>query len=667
MSKRALAIVLALLGAMPLAAHPAGASTGSSTTTTVDREVHGTVAIPTGLPRQEGNFTRCTGAMAGITGTYTIINSVTPGANFSLTADAGTWAVDFDISFYASGPICGGSIAPTAVTPPLPYQNSGGDEHGVVPSTATFAVVTLLSPTPNQAFTYQEFTQAPVGYRTTAVKPTVVAVIEPVVAVTTENPNGFSPYHLDFTGAQFPWNTDTDPANDIDFNADPSPWLPGYPGATPVQLTLPTSPTQDVSTLHAQDAAAWSSMQASTLNDVHLYRLTGTKIIGAAAFSFPASSPVQLDSPTIYSKDNLKAHGTQTSSVAAGNIHGTCPDCLLVLLRGDANAAMKWATQQPWIDVISNSYSAAEGFPTSDPSGEQALHDGVVSGQTITWSAGNGADASSFVPALDYFDYRPGSDWVVTVSGTTPFDDQPDGSSKPADVAATDAEYPSAGGTTAGGSAQFAGTSNSAPLVAGVFGEALTKARMLLGDTTPGHASGVVAQGTPRPCDGGLASCPLDDGVLTRAELQQAVFDSVYPSPVRYDGVAPNGPNSVTALETAHPIPPQSPAASEGHGVIHGRLSPDRYDYEVRSYVDLLRGEVAPGPRPPGEHEWLVTDSMCRQQLWGQWDGGEYHAGDPEPAFDSTVDPTTAAATQAWWTWCSALPPGAGDTIGSLV
>jgi hypothetical protein len=653
-----LAAAVLVLGVTPIAAH----ATGSAGPATADREVHGVVSLPTGLPRNQGNTLRCSADAAGLGGTYALVNSVTPGTSFSLTADAGTWAADFDIAFYSGGPLCTGTTA----NPPLPYRNFGGDEHGVVPSGATFAVVTLLSPTPNQAFTYREFTPASVGYRTTAVKPTVVAVIEPVVAATTTNPNGFSPYHLDFTGAQHPWNTDADPTNDIDFNADPSPWLPGYPGATPVQLTLPTSPTQDVSTLHDQDAAAWGSMQASTLDDVHLYRLTGTKIIGAAAFSFPSDSVVQLDSPTIYSKDNLEAHGTKTSSVAAGNIHGTCADCVLVLLRGNAEAALTWATKQPWIDVISNSYGAATGFPTSQPAAEQSLHDGVVDGQTVTWSAGNGADGSSFAPDLDYFDYRPGSDWVVTVGGTTPGDDQPDGSSKPADVAATDSGYPAAAGTTAGGTSAFAGTSNSSPVVAGTFAEALTKARMLLGDTVPGHANGVVAEGSPRPCDAGLASCPLDDGVLTRAELQKALFDSIYPSPPRYDGVAPAGAVN-TAAAVAHPVPPLSPAVSEGHGVIHGRLNAARYDAEVQGYVDILRGGVAPGPRPPGEHAWLATDSMCRQRLWGTWDGGEYKPGDPAPAFDPTADPTTAAATQAWWAWCSVLPADSGDTIGANV
>jgi hypothetical protein len=650
-------LAAAAVPALPGAAGVAGATGTSPAASSTDREVHGTVALPSGGPRNTGPILRCAAEAVAVLGAAgTVITTVQPGSDYSLKADAGTWAVDFDIAFYAGGPVCTG----TSPAPRLSHRNFGGDEFGVVPAGATFAVVSLLSVVPNQAFTYREFTAGDVGYRPTAVKPTVVAVVEPVVVNPNGPPNGFSPYHLDFSGAEHPWNNDASPDNDIDFTADPSSWLPGYPGADPVQLTVPTTPDQDVTGLAAgPDKAAWASMQASDSNNVHLYRLTGTKIVGAAAFAFNANSVIQLDHPNIYGDDNLKAHGTHTSSVSAGNINGSCPECVLVLLRGDAEKAVKWAAAQPWIDVITNSYSAAAGVPREDRAFDDVVRNAVVGGQTVAWSSGNGTDGSNYVPGQSYGDHRTGSDWVVTVGGVEPISDQADGSSRPADVVSYDAGYPAAGGTTAGGKDLFDGTSNSAPVVAGTFAEALLRARMLLGDATPGHAGGVVAEGPLRPCDNAaVASCPLADGVLTRAELQAAVFGALYPSPLRTDAVVPTGAaNAITynghsTLQTPSYIP-------QGHGIVHGRLGDERYGVETRSIADLLRGAVAPGVRPPGERAWLTSDSLCRQRFWGEWDGGYYHHGDAMPAFDLT----TEAPAAAWWGLCTNLPQYFGEDL----
>ncbi|MDQ1446197.1 MAG: serine protease, partial [Acidimicrobiaceae bacterium] len=445
---------------------PSVARAGTTSSSSSDQEVHGVVTYPTGLPRNGGAPVRCAANGQGVPGTTATIASVTPGKSFALTADSGTWEADFDIAFYSAGPVCTGTTAAT----PLPYRNMGGDEYGVVPANATMAVVSLVSDSQKQAFTYREYVPAPVALRNAdQQKPTVVAIIEPLVLLDNlqGKANGFSPYHLDFSGAEHPWNRDGNSQNDIDFTADPSPWLPGYPGATPVQITVPTTADQDVSTLAAgPDKDAWASMQASTPGDVHLYRLPGTKIVGAATFSFAPSSLIQLDTPAIYSPQNLEAHGTKTSSVAAGNIHGSCPECVLVLLRGNAAAAMAWATAQPWIDVISNSYGAAGGFPSADQPTRLRMRDAVTGGQTIVWSSGNGAEGNATVPALDYFDDRPGSDWIVTVGGVEPSGEQPDGASRPVDLASYDISYWSAGGTTAGGQTLFGGTSNAAPVVA---------------------------------------------------------------------------------------------------------------------------------------------------------------------------------------------------------
>ena len=96
-----------------------------------------------------------------------------------------------------------------------------------------------------------------------------------------------------------------------------------------------------------------------------------------------------------------------------GNLHGTCPECLLVFINyGDqagAEAAIEWAESQPWIDLISNSY----GF--SDVYGRDRIYtgsdttkqrDAILRGQSILFSSGVDYVQGFFLatpgPAMNY-------------------------------------------------------------------------------------------------------------------------------------------------------------------------------------------------------------------------------------------------------------------------
>src|SRR5919106_228294 len=104
-------------------------------------------------------------------GAAVVVDGVTPGRVFNLTADAGTWQDDFDVAFYGSLAACRAGQAKLAFT------NHAGDEDSVVPAGAGTAVVTLAGGTPPAAFTYTELADAPsIPVRLdTARKPTVVA------------------------------------------------------------------------------------------------------------------------------------------------------------------------------------------------------------------------------------------------------------------------------------------------------------------------------------------------------------------------------------------------------------------------------------------------------------------------------------------------------------
>lgn len=119
--------------------------------------VNGTVVVPIGAARAQ----RCVhGSVAN--GTFGWVMSVTGGKIFSLTTGAPT-IDDVNIGFYTSLSNCQGAANVAGN-----YVNSFGNEGGIVPSTATRAIVYTGSipvfpehagyARPNVAFTYTETT-----------------------------------------------------------------------------------------------------------------------------------------------------------------------------------------------------------------------------------------------------------------------------------------------------------------------------------------------------------------------------------------------------------------------------------------------------------------------------------------------------------------------------
>lgn len=587
------------------------------------------------------------------------IDTVTPGNAFTLQTVTSTGVVsDFDISFYPSVEDCEAGAAPIVRFAEV------GDEAGIVPAGAGAALVIMWVGAPGSEFVYRESVPDggdPVVEDPTSTDPgrplptTVVAVID----------SGFSPYHFDFVGHQHPWNTDADPDNDLNFYADPASYIEGHPGAVALPITIPTDPNQDVSGLAAgDDADVWAEFQPSSLADPKVHWFPGTKIVGALSFETPA----------FYA--NNDSHGTRSAASAAGNLHGTCPECLFVLVNNSTPDALAWVAAQPWIDVVTNSYGhSVVGGPVRDNvyfgSPVRATRAAADAGQTIVFSAGNGLVNAFDVPMFTYWSSEKGPDWMVTVGAVDPDADQTySGAGKPVDISSYGRSYPSTGGTSATGTGEHSGTSNAAPTVAGTIARVIQQARELLGDTVGGHADGVVArapeiedtstrgngngnggagqgkgrgnvapgEGTVFACGDANAACALADGVLTAVEARQVVFENVLPSElaVTPDTVWPS-------TEYAYYY--------QGHGVVFGRLHEDRYAAEQQRFLEALTGVVAPYERPVGEQTWMAVDSKCRQRLWGSWSGG-YFDGSSEPA------PSMQSDFVAWLfdTWCSQVP-----------
>ena len=176
----------------------------------------------------------------------------------------------------------------------------------------------------------------------------VVAVID----------GGFNPYHLDMVGSMMPQHLNDDPADDLPLERDPHTWIPGFPEPTSfasynridLDLSYAADPDSIDTTLNSNDlrnadADAWSNVKGgSSADSAHYNYFPGTKVIGmvntGGGNAFAASS-----------------HGVGTSTVSVGNLHGTCPECLLVFVNnGGGEAANDWVMKQDWIDAQTNSY-----------------------------------------------------------------------------------------------------------------------------------------------------------------------------------------------------------------------------------------------------------------------------------------------------------------------
>lgn len=461
---------------------------------------------------------------------------------------------------------------------------------------------------------------------------TVIAVID----------SGFSPYHQDFLAGNAPPEVRALP-----LTRSPDTWLPGFPRRStfaefaPLRLTLDGSDGTSMQSLYERDREQWAGVRSSGSDGIRYRWIPGTKVIGALTFG-PEPTDKAVDRTVFNRTGNIYGqggaeHGMGTSSVAVGNLHGTCPSCLLVFLQyttqASAERALAWAHRQPWIDAISNSYGFSAGvvvrdrvYNGTDVAVERAA---AERGQTTFFSAGNGLENAFTVPNSTLTSSQEGPDWVVTVGAINPRGRDYPGTGKPADVAGIGTGYPSAyNATTVSNGKTFSGTSNATPQVAGTYAAALSRIRRALPGASRVQARGRVA------------------GTVTAAALRQALFLAAQPT----TGGFTDGPTGTAAV----PAPADSRMAAEGYGAFRGALDPSGgAAADVARVTGITLGTRRAAARPAGEREWFVVDSWCRQHLWGAWSGGAWRKGQAVPAPDPAA-PLRSAITVA----CPALMPG---------
>ena len=476
-------------------------------------------------------------------------------------------------------------------------------------------------------------TAAPHG-RTAAIAPPnggpEVAVVLAIIDYT------FTPYHWDYLASRMPQHLDKSSANDLPLDAPPDRWLPGFPSPSKafasyneLDLTLEEKdPEAQLLALDQADREKWAAVKRSAGKDIHYYWLPDTKVIGAIEFG------------TQKVHGSSTEHGTGTTSVSVGNLHGTCPECLLVFIdietAAEARDALDWAMKQPWIDAVSNSYGNGDTVPKIyNGDDADAQRKATERGQTIFFSAGNGFENSFTVTNPTYLSSEKGPDWLITVGAVSPSNQGSYvGHGKPADVSGVGRRYPSAysaGTVSETGATGFGGTSNAAPTIAGTYLRALYLARQDLWGISRVQRNGVIAEGSPFRCGAQRKNCELRDGKLTATELRTRLLHGAVHTSA--------GTSDPQDLGTVPPVGEEE-FLSEGHGTYLARLSGEVSEWlkEFDRILGPLEGRARVLERPEGEREWMIVDSFCRQEIWGSWKGGYFVDGKidlpgPDPLY----------------------------------
>jgi hypothetical protein len=188
---------------------------------------------------------------------------------------------------------------------------------------------------------------------------------------------------------------------------------------------------------------------------------------------------------------------------------------------------------------------------------------------------------------------------VITVGAVSPRNDQDYGwHSVPVDVSSWGLHWPAADPFSTAGEQSFGGTSNATPVTCGVFSKALLEARKRLGDalegvhTTP-DGDTVAAVGPAR-----RASGLIGDGVLTRTELERAVFTTAVPGP--FD------PNAWTYDPIVVPTT-EMYYTQQGYGIASAE--------SALSAVDVITGAAAMADRSDVD-AWIATVDGVRDTVY---------------------------------------------------
>lgn len=411
----------------------------------------------------------------------------------------------------------------------------------------------------------------------------------------------------------------------------PSTYIPGYPkDARALRLSLGLPFEKAVK----KDEKIWASVERSKL-----YWVPGTRIVGAISFGAGGTkcpSPTEVPPLAGFVQESCKehailddqGHGSMTASRAAGSPNSLAPEARIVAIEGLGNNQVRWAADQGWIDVQSNSWLNLVPPPASSGSTGAAFRH--ASERMITMAAsGNGTAYIMGVAPTPTYLLSTAAPGVILVGGHDNGKTALWSGAPPHVVADAYSGYTAV--RRGAGKMQpdpiACCTSASAPYAAGGAAAIVQAAREILGDFSVGIKKGVIARG-PK---GVVPEGPLADGRFTLEEFKDVYLHTADPRPGEFedDGdvhwageprppdntqFGPGG-NPFCLLCTTTPVPwrsiPEDPADAFYPFVGYGAIDQD----SVKLAVSALLGKTQIPERPGADAQYQL-DQQLREVLF---------------------------------------------------
>lgn len=359
------------------------------------------------------------------------------------------------------------------------------------------------------------------------------------------------------------------------------------PGWVPPNIPGVIRLGDDFRTRALETLEAWNELEKD-----QLYYFEGTRVFAMSKYISNAA----YDNPyLIYDDFGTYGHGMGTASLVAQIAPRST--VLMIEAPGLLHAAWQWVVEQSWIDIVSVSQGPLAGLPDLDPGPDEFAsytQQLVANGKLVVFAAGN-------EPMPKLMDYTS-APWTIVVGGAQNYTHgEAVLASKVVDVVANIMTDQAATKQDMHKYVRNAGTSFSAPVVAGVLSEALFQIRERYGD------SGLHSE--PGPLVDDVAGTITNDDFRAAMNATAMYWTTTDYSPLDYPFR-----DARDAFETTVPVLPTATGTPVGPWVQMGWGSVD--ESLLPEIVSILTGEKPVPEKPPEAQEYMRQVMEAKTEYW---------------------------------------------------